>query len=277
MHSDLIINVRHFFVATAAIALMGCGAGPLTGPDVPPDVREVFDPSNRYVLAPSGDDLVSVSLDDVSEIAQRTTRDDAATLLRRRNAEHVSIRQVPYLFGSAQGQSYAIAASPKALVRGTPESQCPIRVQIRVEGSEAIASDAIEFALRNCHAEIAEQQLGEVCDCRVLAHDDILHAPLDSFAYARDLPARVFQDGRLNPELYLVREVLIEPGARGLEVFGSDGLLITIDGTEPGPITGNLPDGTSVEGAFQVSGLSRGRYTGAITLAGEGLRIIVGP
>ena len=243
-------------------------------------IRATFDPSTRLILSDRGAPVVSEGVSDIESIAVRATRDDVQTLLRQRGADRVSIRQVPFLLSAPEGQSYMLAESPKALVQAEPALMCPVRSQIRVEGETATAQDAVSIALTRCHEQLSTLGLGDDCDCRVLAHDDVLLASLDDFEYARDLPARIFIDGSLQSERYLVREVFIEPEGRGLHITGSAGLFAEVNGVVGGPVSGTLTDGTTLTGVFEVSGLSRGRNTGVLTLSrpdGGRIRVVVGP
>jgi hypothetical protein len=113
-----------------------------------------------------------------------------------------------------------------------------------------------------------------------LAHDDVLLAPLEAFEYARDLPARLFIDGSLQSERFLVREVFEDDNRRALQILGPQGVFGLVGTVDGGSADGTLDGAVSVTGEFEVSGLSRGRKTGVLTLSdatGTRYRLLIGP
>ncbi|MGB0496999.1 MAG: hypothetical protein ACPGID_01560 [Rubricella sp.] len=233
----------------------------------------------RLHVANAGTTLISEGPGDIAEITARATRLDREDLIDRPGTERIGARQVPYLVSAAYGRSFLLADAPKALVRGYPEAQCPVRAQIRVEGAGATPADAIAAALRTCHADLATAGLEEDCGCRVLAHDGFLRAPLADFAYALDMPARLFVDGALDSTRYLARERFGGGSERQLLIFSQIGPVMEID-IDGADASGALVDGRRVSGEREVTGISRGRDIEALTLAtsdGTTYRVLIGP
>ena len=243
------------------------------------DLRTVFSPENTFILAPPRTPFITRDTSEIDTIARRATRDDDVTLMRQPRADRVSIRQVPFFLHSGDGQSYAIAQGPKALVQGDPASQCPVRTQIQVTGTGGTSQDAVRLALQRCHAELELADLSGECGCAVIAHDNVLHAPLDVLEFARALPVRVFEDGVLSSTRYSASENMISNDVREIEVLGPSGRLLTTSGPTNGEMQGTLFDGTPVTGEFEVTGFWQGRYAGVMTLEtaeGRSFRLLLG-
>jgi hypothetical protein len=212
-------------------------------------------------------------------VAQAATRPSQMDLATRRDTDRVSIRQVPFLFESPEGQSYLLADGAKALVRASPAESCPVSVQLQIQGPGAALRDAVEAALTVCHEKLADRQSEADCGCEVLAQGDLLRTSLDAFDYVRDYPARLFRNGKLDPLRYLARETVAEDGTRGFVLTGPRGPELLLEYLDGNAVTASFPDGAVAQGITERSGLSRGRYLEVITLETEdgSLRISLGP
>lgn len=245
---------------------MSCTPAPTAEETELAQLRAVFSPDNTFILAPPRTPFITRDTSEIDTIARRATRDDDVKLMRQPRADRVSIRQVPFFLHSGDGQSYAIAQGPKALVQGAPARQCPVRTQIQVTGPGGTSQDAVRVALERCHAELELADLSDDCGCAVIAHDNILHAPLDVLEFARALPVRVFEDGVLRSTRYFASETAMSNDVREIEVLGPAGRLLTTSGPTNGEVQGTLFDGTPVAGEFEVTGFWQGRYAGVMTL-----------
>lgn len=259
------------FVALAA----GCATA------VPERLMPDADGIVRSFLAPATRLPLSESAADAAEIAQIATATTRIELDERRSTERVRLDQLAYFFRSPEGRAYLLAAEPKALVRASPAASCP--VQVSAQGVEASSEvEVIADALRFCHDDLA--RMGEDdCRCEVLAHGPILRAPLVSFEYAIDLPARIFQDGQLDPVRYLAREALEPDGERHLrvEANGTEAVEITWpEGDSSLTVSAQFADGTIATGTRQPVGFDRGRLVQSFSLTrtdGVRVRVILAP
>lgn len=245
----------------------------------PTDPADLFDPSYRLYIADARGTLISKEISDISEVAQVATRPSQTDLAVRRGTDRVSIRQVPFLLSSPEGQSYLLADGVKALVRAAPPQNCPVSVQLEVNGPDASLRGAVETALRVCHEKLEARGSSDECGCEVMAQGDLLRTSLDAFDYVRDYPARLFREGRLDPIRYLARETVAEDGARGFILSGPIGPELSLVYTAGNAVNATFPDGSTAQGTTDRSGLSRGRYIEVVTLTtSDGvMRISLGP
>ncbi|MBB5516426.1 hypothetical protein FHS89_002457 [Rubricella aquisinus] len=245
----------------------------------PADPAALFDPAYRLYIADARGALVSDDPDMIADVAQAATRPSLMDLATRRDTDRVSIRQVPFLFESPEGQSYLLADGAKALVRATPAESCPVSVQLQIKGPGAALQDAVEAALTICHEKLAQRDSEADCGCEVLAQGDLLRTSLEAFDYVRDYPARLFRNGRLDPLRYLARETVAEDGTLGFVLTGPQGPEMLLEYQDGAGVTATFPDGSEASGTTDRSGLSRGRYIEVITLNTEDgqIRISLGP
>lgn len=242
-------------------------------------INALFDPLNGLALARTDTALATQNHGSIETVARRAARYHQQTLADFEAAEKISIRQIPFLFSSAEGQSYLVSEGPKAMVQGTPAHQCPVRAQIRQEAKTNSTFPIARLALERCHADLEALGLAENCGCELLLVNDVLMAPLEQFSYATDLPARIFENGTLRPEWFFVREIFTGDSTRGLDILGPKGSYAQLDSVAAGPVAGSLADGTSVRGTFEISGLARGRKNGVLSLErqdGSVIRVIMG-
>ncbi|SOH92342.1 hypothetical protein SAMN06273572_101185 [Monaibacterium marinum] len=254
-------------------ALSGCMAidvGPL--PENDGVVRE-------FLFTPNQQPLVSDSIDDITEIAQRATRNTPDEIAERTRTEEIRLDQLAYFFRSQQGQSYLLGEGPKAMVRGYPAAQCPVQTVVLAGGT---TQDAISQALSTCHAELAQLDRTDDCGCSLLAYENVLHASPAEFEYAIDLPVRLFRNGQLDPTTYFSRSGTDGNGDEAITIEVAQQRLMVIsftDGTSDEAIV-SFADGTQAAAERVLVGYDRGRIRQSFTLTeadGRRLRIIVGP
>ena len=260
----------------ALLLLVGCAqvpVGPLPGQD---------GVTREFLYTPDQSELVSRTPDEAVDVASAATRRSVEEIAQRRQTEEIRLDQLAYFFRSGDGRDYLMSEGPKALVRGHPQQSCPVEVAVTGAPPDPRSRNAIASALMQCHADLAALGRKDSCGCRLMAHENVLHAPPADFEYAVDLPVRLFRDGRLDPVTYFSRAGSVEDGNRAIVVEAGGERLLVISYGDVGARTAvvNFPDGTQAPAERTPVGYDRGRLRESFTTTqpdGARLRVIVGP
>ena len=177
------------------------------------------------------------------------------------------------LQGAPEGRAFLAMTGPRALAVGEPPAACPARAAAAGSGPVAAA----EAALRACLGQLAAARAaGPDCGCRTLALGGAALAPLEAFAYAPGVSARLISDAA-GLDLTLVATEDADPdGTRLLRFHPSPG-----DGPAEARIA---PDGAVRltlgrdlwQGTRTADGMQRGRLRERLVLTRpDGARLVV--
>lgn len=129
-----------------------------------------------------------VTADDAArvEMAHRLiSRMSVTDLQSRQGARRVDASELPWLSGSATGRDFLTSSGTRVLVRGRPQSFCPVAFT-ETGGPGVPKADIARNALNRCLAEVPDG-----CGCRVVAIDDALLVKRDEITYATGIAARI--------------------------------------------------------------------------------------
>ena len=181
------------------------------------------------------------------------------------------------LYNTGWGRAFLAAPDGRALALGSPAAQCP-GIGVVAGGPETPRSVVAEAALDQCLTSL-DRAGSSGCGCRLLALDDTLLAPLDAFAHAPGVSARLVGLGGDAGRGPLV--------ARESRDVAADGSVRVLFSSVEGPVAAAalFPDGRAVmeltdsgtvfEGERDLRGWRRGRLTERLLLRGpDGRRVI---
>lgn len=208
----------------------------------------------------------------VAALLAEVSDDPAAGMGRRVEASSAAL-----LYNTGWGRAFLSAPSGRALAIGDPPDQCP-GIGVVAGGPETPRLQVVDAAISQCIQSLERARASD-CGCRLLALDDTLLAPLEAFAHAPGVSARLFGLGGGAGTQQLV--------ARESRELAADGSVRVLFSTVSGPIAAAalFADGRAVlevaesglvlEGARDLRGWRRGRLTERLLLRGpDGQRVI---
>jgi hypothetical protein len=189
----------------------------------------------------------------------------------------VEASSAAFLYNTGWGRAFLAAPDGRALAMGDPPEQCP-GIGVVAGGPETPHLRVAEAAIEQCLQSL-DRAGATGCGCRLLALDDTLLAPLEAFAHAPGVGARLIGLGGGVGSQPLV--------ARESREMAADGSVRVLFSTVAGPVAAAalFPDGRAVlevaesgvvlEGARDLRGWRRGRLTERLLLEGpDGQRVI---
>lgn len=254
------------------VALVLVVAG-LSGCTEPPARVENGPAAGRLFLPDAPPRVVVSDSRDTQSLAARVAQVEVS--VADRPGRRIEPAAAAFLQGSPAGRVFLRAPGGRALALGEPPEQCPAIGLVARSEAVTVATLAQE-AMRACLADLAEAGAAD-CACRLLAVNDTLLAPIESFAHAPGVGARLVGLGPGLSGPLIARE---DPEARtdgaSLVTFtGVDAAVATATLRPDGTATLELADGTRFEGVRERHGWRRGRMTERLLVRdNNGARVI---
>jgi hypothetical protein len=238
--------------------------------------------TSSLALADPAPRLVVPAIPATGAPADREARQLERAALRSasRASRHIEPAAAALLYGTRWGRSWLTATGFGALVRGEPPARCPA-LTAATAPTRGLAIQSAISACRDALGSAGGAFGGSAapCDCRLIAIDGALLAPLQAFAYAPGTDGRIMGLGASYAGALTAREV--ETGrlpGEGVVIFGDARgpvatALLAADGTATLEL---LRDGRRFSGTREALGWARGRQTERLLLRGpDGERVIV--
>ena len=205
------------------------------------------------------------------EVARQIMRNLSPTeLSQREGARWVDASEVPWLTGSTTGRKFLSTPPQRVLVRGMPDTQCPVAMNVDGKASEPV-SDLVARALGKC---LAEARAG--CGCRVVAAGSILLVPREDVAYATGISARI-KARSLGLDGFLIAE---EAPENGLILRDLKGVVAELVRGDADTVTVRFRGSSEAySGTSRMVGFRRGRKAERIYVAnsdGQRVSILIG-
>ena len=193
------------------------------------------------------------------------------------NGRWIEASSAALLYNTGWGRAFLAAPDGRALAIGAPAQECP-GIGVVAGGPETPRSVVAGAALEQCLTSLSRAGATN-CGCRLLALDDTLLAPLEAFAHAPGVSARLVGLGGDAGRGPLV--------ARESREIAADGSIRVLFSSVEGPVAAAalFPDGRAVmeltdsgavfEGERDLRGWRRGRLTERLLLRSpDGRRVI---
>ncbi len=164
--------------APVALALLGCVNGDARTGDVERAALALLRDPPEIRAAPGS----------AEQGPERAAAEAMALLQGARDSRAIEAPAAPLIASSAAGRAFLAAAPPaRALAQGAPPARCPAMVAAEAGGPEAAARRAFE----GCLVQLRTREAPPACGCRLLAIGDMLTAPIEAFAFAPGVGARL--------------------------------------------------------------------------------------
>ena len=165
--------------------------------------------------------LLAASKRDVDALANVAQPKRLDSWKQERGAKVFEGPQIPFFFESELGRAYLRSGPGRALARGEPPEKCPmLGAALDAPTPQAAAASALKACLER------RGRAQKTCGCRLIAAENVLFAPAETFTYARAVSARLIPLNRRlkpdGPEAALIAEERYDPRIQNIEALTAE-------------------------------------------------------